>query len=228
MSRKSKIDPVEKVKIVEQYLHGTISVTKAGKLLCVDHKSIQSWIRIYETEGPAGLLEQTRNRSYSKAIKMNAVNDYLEGKGSLNDICKEYHIRSKKQLIDWIKVYNSGETLKEFTGGSHMKKAKITAPKERIKITRECLENDKNYGAIAMKYNCSYQQVRNWVKKYEEMGSAGLDDRRGRRMGTQPSRSPEEELKDKIAELERKNNDLKMENDLLKKVRELERRDHYL
>jgi len=45
---------------------------------------------------------------------------------------------------------------------------------------------------------------------------------------SQPSRSPEEELRDKIAELERMNTDLQMENDLLKKVRELERRDHYL
>ena len=38
----------------------------------------------------------------------------------------------------------------------------------------------------------------------------------------------QEELRDKIAELERKNFDLQMENDLLKKVRELERRDRYL
>lgn len=60
------------------------------------------------------------------------------------------------------------------------------------------------------------------------MGSAGLEDRRGRRVGSQPSRSPEEELRDKIAELERMNTDLQMENDLLKKVRELERGDHYL
>ena len=32
----------------------------------------------------------------------------------------------------------------------------------------------------------------------------------------------------RIAELERKNKDLQMENDLLKKVRELERRDRFL
>ena len=38
----------------------------------------------------------------------------------------------------------------------------------------------------------------------------------------------EQELRDRIVELERKNIDLQMENDLLKKVRELERRDHYL
>lgn len=49
------------------------------------------------------------------------------------------------------------------------------------------------------------------------MGSKGLEDRRGRRAGSLPSRTPEEELRDKIAELERKNFDLQMENDLLKK-----------
>ena len=109
-----------------------------------------------------------------------------------------------------------------------MKKAKSTTFYERLKIVTECLANDKNYGAIAMKYQCSYQQVRNWVKRYEEMGNKGLEDRRGRRVGSLPSRTPEEELRDRIVELERKNLDLQMENDLLKKVRELERRDRYL
>ena len=55
------------------------------------------------------------------------------------------------------------------------------------------------------------------MDKYEKMGSAGLEDRRGKRAGSQPSRTPEEELRDRIAELERKNRDLQMENDLLKK-----------
>lgn len=109
-----------------------------------------------------------------------------------------------------------------------MKKAKSTTLDERLKIVMECLANDKNYGAMALKYQCSYQQVRNWVKRYEEMRSKGLEDRRGRRVGSLPSRTPEEELRDRIVELERKNIDLQMENDLLKKVRELERRDHYL
>ena len=60
------------------------------------------------------------------------------------------------------------------------------------------------------------------------MGQAGLEDRRGRRIASLQSRTPEEELRDKIAELERRNLDLQMENDLLKKVRELERRGRYL
>ena len=56
------------------------------------------------------------------------------------------------------------------------------------------------------------------------MGPTGLEDRRGRRTGTLPSRTPEEELRDRIAELEQKNEDLQMENDILKKVKELEMR----
>ena len=98
-----------------------------------------------------------------------------------------------------------------------MKKAKNTTLDERLKIVTNCLANDKNYGAMALKYDCSYQQVRNWVIRYEKMGQAGLEDRRGRRIASLPSRTPEEELRDKIAELERRNLDLQMENDLLKK-----------
>ena len=85
-----------------------------------------------------------------------------------------------------------------------MRKAKKTTLDERLKIVTDCLANDKNYGAMALKYGCSYQQVRNWVKRYEKMGQAGLEDRRGRRIASLPSRTPEEELRDKIAELERR------------------------
>ena len=228
MSRRSKIDPVEKVKIVERYLNGEIGMRQAGKELGVDPKCIQGWSSIYKSKGPVGLLEQAHHSHYSKELKSSAVNDYLNWKGSLHTICTKYGIRSERVLRYWLKVYNSGGTLKTSTGGTHMKKAKPTTFDERLKIVIECLANDKNYGAMALKYQCSYQQVRNWVKRYEEMGVEGLQDRRGKRIGSLPSRTPEEAMRDKIAELERKNLDLQMENDLLKKVRELERRDRYL
>ena len=199
MSRKSKLEPVEKVKIVERYLDGEIGIRQAGRELGIAHQSIQQWVSIYKSEGPTGLITQPKNRSYSKKIKISAVNDYLNGKGSLRDICTKYGIRSGSQLLNWIKVYNSGGILKTSTGGAYMRKAKKTTLDERLKIVTDCLANDKNYGAMAFKYDCSYQQVRNWVKRYEKMGRAGLEDRRGRRIASLPSRTPEEELRDKIA-----------------------------
>ena len=192
MFRKSKIEPVEKVKIVERYLEGEIGIRQAGKELGVDPHSIRNWISIYQYDGPTGLLNQPKNRSYSKDLKISAINDYLNGEGSLQDICTKYGIRSHRQLSDWIKVYNSGGILKTSTGGAYMKKAKNTTLDERLKIVTDCLANDKNYGAMALKYDCSYQQVRNWVIRYEKMGQAGLEDRRGRRIASLPSRTPEE------------------------------------
>ena len=233
MSRKSKIDPVLKVKLVEEYLRDEIGLREATRLAGLSDtgtKSFEQWINIYQNEGPAGLLEKKQNKCYSKETKLQAVHDYLDGNGSLMDITRKYGIRSRQRLQAWIKEYNTHGEIKSrgSGGGSYMRKARQTTPEERLAIVQECLANEKNYGATALKYNCSYQQVRNWVMRYEKMGSAGLEDRRGRRVGSQPARTPEEELRDKIAELERINCDLQMENELLKKVRELEMKDRYL
>ena len=213
MSRKSKIDPALKVELVERYLEGEISAKEAGRLAGLAGNgadTFHKWVNIYRNEGPAGLLEQSHNRHYSEETKLQAVYDYLDGKGSQMVIAARYGLRSKRQLQMWLKEYNTHGGIKSRTsgGGSYMRKARQTTPEERLEIVQDCLANNKNYGAAALKYNCSYQQVRNWV--------------------LQPARTPEEELRDKIAELERKNRDLQMENDLLKKVRELEMKDRYL
>lgn len=219
MSRKSKIEPAEKVKIIERVLADEISATEAARLIGVDRSSIRDWRNLYLSDGPSALMVQSNNKTYSKELKLQAVQEYLDGKSSQRDIVKKYHLRSSRQLRDWIKVYTTHGEIKSCTsgGGSYMRKARSTTPEERLAIVQDCLANDKNYGAMALKYQCSYQQVRNWVKRYEEMGSAGLEDRRGHRVGTMPSRTPEEEMRDRIAELERRNRDLQMENDLLKK-----------
>jgi hypothetical protein len=39
----------------------------------------------------------------------------------------------------------------------------------------------KDYGAAIERYHVSYPQVYSWVRKYDEQGIAGLNDRRGKR-----------------------------------------------
>ncbi len=220
MSRKGKIDPTQKVQLVEMYLRAEISITEGTRLAGLNSRaSFKDWVSIYKNGGPAGLLDQAHNKYYPKELKLAAVNSYLNGEGSILDITNRFGLRSTVQLRSWIKMYNThGEiTARGGGGGSCMRKTRETTFEERLLIVQDCLANNKNYGAMALKYNCSYQQVRNWVLRYEQMGSAGLEDRRGRRAGTQPARTPEEEMRNKIAELERKNGELQMENDLLKK-----------
>ena len=76
-----------------------------------------------------------------------------------------------------------------------MKTSRSTTKEERVQIVRECLANGCNYGESAIKHNVSYQQVYDWVKRFKELGEAGLEDRRGKRKIDQEPRSEVEELK---------------------------------
>ncbi len=55
-----------------------------------------------------------------------------------------------------------------------MSKSRKTTLNERIKIVHDCIINGRDYGKTAIQYQVSYQQVRNWVLKYDEMGEKGL------------------------------------------------------
>ena len=88
MSRKSKIDPVEKVKVVERVLADEISVSEAARLTGVSKNSIQRWRNLYLSDSPTALMTQHNNKVYSQELKLQAVCEYLDGKSSkavLND-----------------------------------------------------------------------------------------------------------------------------------------------
>ena len=108
-----------------------------------------------------------------------------------------------------------------------MKSTRKTTQEERIRIAKECIENGGNYGEIAIKYQVSYQNVYSWVKKYRELGEAGLEDRRGQRTAQQEPRTEAEELRVRIAQLEHELYITQVERDLLKKLEEIERREAY-
>ncbi len=71
----------------------------------------------------------------------------------------------------------------------------------------------------------SYQQVRSWTLRFEEMGEAGLEDRRGKRKKDQEPRTELEKAQIEIKQLKHKLYLAEMENGLLKKLEEIERRD---
>lgn len=224
MPRKGKLPAEEKLQIVEIYLTGKVGCAEASRMAGVDAATIRRWVSRYRAEGVAGLLPKERNRAYDKETKLSAVLDYMAGKGSQLEICEQYGIRNSRQLSDWLKVYNRHEDFRILTGGSQMTKSRSTTSTERMQIVKECIANGNDYGGLAIRNHVSYQRVYMWTKKYREMGEPGLEDRRGHRAGTLPSRTPLEELKDRIARLEREKYDLEMENALIKKVRDLERR----
>lgn len=106
-----------------------------------------------------------------------------------------------------------------------MKESRVTTQEERILVVKDCIASGKNYGEIALKYKVSYQQVRTWTLNYEKMGEAGLQDRRGQRKKDQIPRTELEQAQIEIEKLKHKLYLSEMENILLKKLDEIERRE---
>ena len=220
-----KIPTVIKQKVVEEIVEGKISQSEAARRLEIGKTVVREWLSKYRSEGEIGLECSSRNRIYSVQTKQQAVEAYLTGKYSQQKICEILKIRSRTQLRNWLKVYNSGRAFKQMSGGSRMKSTHKATKEERVQIAKECLESGNNYGEIAKKYGVSYQQARTWTLKYKEFGETGLEDRRGQRKYEQEPRTELEKAQIRIAQLEHQLRIAEMENHLLKKLEEIERRE---
>lgn len=230
MSERKKLKPEEKVKIAIKYLAGEVSISSAAAEAGVDYETLRGWVMQYEAEGAAAFLPGRRNHTYSPEVKQQAVQEYLSGKGSLAELSKKYGLRDRKQLRDWLKVYHAHgdfNSTKFSGGGSYMKQGRSTTQDERVQIVKDCLASGKNYGEMALKYKVSYQQVRTWTLRFEEMGEAGLEDRRGKRKKDQAPRTELEQAKIENEQLKHRLYLAEMERDLLKKLNEIERREAF-
>ena len=164
-----------------------------------------------------------KNKKYSTELKLQAVTDYLTGKGSYETLRKKYEILSTRQLRNWVKWYNGHREFKERSttkGEIYMTKGRKTTQEERAEIVAFCIEHNYDYGLTVETYNVSYQQIYAWVRKYEEGGVDKLKDNRGR---TKPveEMTEVEKLKAEMKILEAKNRQLEIENAFIKKLQEL-------
>ena len=216
----------EKLEAVQNYLQGKESIKEISLRLSVGKTTVRRWIGNYESQGESGIIKQTKNARYSKELKMAVVEAYLAGEGSQAELCKKNHLRSTRQLHNWINVYNGHKELRSSGGrgsGIYMTKGKTTTLEERIEIVGFCIEHDKNYSATIEKYGVSYQQIYAWIRRYYEKGAVGLEDKRGKRK-PESEMTDTERIKAENRLLQAQNRRLELENKLLKKLEELERR----
>ena len=229
MERKGvKISAETKIECAKLVASGKIGAKALAHQRNFNQQRVRYWVALYKAHGETAFINHGINKVYPMELKLQAVNDYLNGKGSYETISAEYGLRAEEQLRQWVKMYNNGEDFShKMSGGSRMTTSRKTTKEERFQIVKECIANGCNYGESAIKYNVSYQQVYGWVKRFKELGEAGLEDRRGRRKADQEPRSEIEKLQIENERLKHELYMMKMERDLLKKVKELERKDRY-
>ena len=225
---KGNLTDEERIAAVQDVLNGNGGCKQIALKYGINHETLRQYVRIAKTEGIDAVKVQKSNRRYSVKIKLQAVKEYLSLKSSLNEICAKYKIRSRSLLQQWISWYNSGKEFKERTRSERritMNKGRKTTKEERIEIVSFCIENGKNYGLTMEKYGVSYQQIYSWIRKYEEKGVEGLNDRRGKpKPEDKLTEADKLRMENKI--LQAKLKEMEMENKLLKKLRDLRGGDH--
>lgn len=186
-----KYSASEKFIILNEIENGEIGIKAAAKKYGIPKTTLTKWRRRYKVYGYEGLEKRTHNRSYSAELKLQAVRDYLEGGLSQYQIIDKYKIASTTQLSNWIKKYNRHSSLKAYSGGTKaMTKGRPTTWQERIDIVQYCHAHQHDYRKTADQFQVSYQQVYQWVKKFEDGGQDALKDGRGRKKAPEEQQRP--------------------------------------
>ena len=204
-------------------ISGESSINYQAALLNCNVSTVRKWVVKYKTFGFNGLKHIDKNKIYNIYTKVMAVKDYLSSDKSLEAIVIEYKIHEKEQLRNWVSLYNKGKLIKSGGLDSMGIKGirKNLTLENRIEIVKYYLEISKDYSETAIKFQVSYQQVYQWVQKYNKFGINGLVDRRGKRKSeTELSELEKLKLENKL--LKAKNRRMELENAFLKKLNDLE------
>ena len=221
---KSKHTAERKIEIVRKYLSGEGSYAALARAHKIGEKTLKDWVHRYREQGETGFCCGTGNNHYSKAFKTKCVKEVLCGNGSVDDVVAKNNISDRSVLRRWIACYNANMELRDYEPKREVFMAEArrkTTLVERKEIVDYCISHNNDYKGTASRYEVSYSQVYSWVKKYQESGEEGLEDKRGHRKS-------DDEL-DELERLRRENKRLKQQLEerdmlceLLKKVRELE------
>lgn len=226
MSRRSRFTKETKLNAIKEYQSGSKSKQKIADKLGCEVSSVKQWIRNYESMGEQAFDDKPRNKAYSKAFKFEVINAYLSGEGSCLELAKQYQITSDRLILSWVSKYNRHNEIKAYDpkGSVYMAKTRKVNYEEKLEIVKWTIKHNNEYKLAAEKFETSYAQVYNWVRKYNAEGESGLKDERGKRKPVE-NLSEIEKLKREVELLRRKNERLEIEAEVIKKFQEIERRD---
>ncbi len=160
---------------------------------------------------------------HSLEFRAKVSQEYMDGAGSIRFLADKYGI-SYATLRGWIKVYNANRELKDYNPKQEVYMAEArrkTTLEERKEIVNYCINHNRDYKNTAAKFDVSYSQVYNWVKKYDANGESGLTDKRGHHK-TDDEVDELERLRRENLRLKRQLEEKDMVVELLKKVKEFE------
>ena len=178
----------EKQAAVAEYLAGGVSLFDVCKKYGI--RSPQNLQKLVEKAQAGGELRgyhgasRHRGGAYTTAAdREKIVRECLADGCDYGAAALKYNV-DYKALVHWVGQYRAGAALHDARhsseGTSRAKgRARTVPPMQRMVMVLDCLENRKNYGAMAQKYAIAYHQIYRWVQRYLQDGWLGMNDRRG-------------------------------------------------
>lgn len=211
---------------VQEYLNGKGSYLSIARENRIGDTTLKKWVAKYLANGETAFTEHTGNAHYSSIFKTKCVEEVLKGDRTVEETVAKYNISDGSVLRKWIEVYNANRKLEDYDPKREVYMAESrrkTTLEERKEIVEYCIDHDRDYKNTAVKYDVSYDQVYIWVKKHDKSGDDGLKDRRGHHK-TDEEVNELDRMRRENLKLKRQLEEKDRLVELLKKVKELERR----
>lgn len=138
----AKYDFEFKMKIVAEYLSGTIGMNRLAKKYGFNsNKQINTWIHAYKTLGVEGLKRSRKNNSYSVDFKLKAITMYETSEKSYQSVANELGLKYPSLIARWRKEYREAGIagLSQLQGRPPLSK-KEKKEKTQIKESSDSLE----------------------------------------------------------------------------------------
>ena len=164
-----------KEKAVKMYLEEGMGLkTIATELKIKNSRTIAGWVNMYKTHGIDGLIPKKKNKKYTQKFKLMAVNMYLEGNETQEEIANKLNIRNKSSVRSWIAIYK-----KEGSKGLKEKNRKVRYSYDlKIKAVEMRIKDGMAYREIKEELGIkSESSIMGWVKIFNKKGADGLKTR---------------------------------------------------
>lgn len=94
-----------KLSVIAHY-YNHHSYNQTAKQFDLDHKTVELWVKLYQTHGIEGIQRRHTKAIYDTGFKLGAIKQLLTGK-SLTNLTVELNLPHHAMLSNWLKSYGT-------------------------------------------------------------------------------------------------------------------------
>jgi transposase len=103
----SKFDEQFKLKVVKEYLSGTVGYKSVAQRNGLSYSLIKRWVHFYQQHGVAGLAKK-KIIHYNADFKMSVLQHMWDHELSLTQVAALFNIRNAANVSNWERCYHDG------------------------------------------------------------------------------------------------------------------------